>query len=149
MVDVVAEELDVTRFDGLRRIGVDEVAYRKGHRYLTVVADHDQQGRAVWAADGKSAAILAAFYDEIGPERVAQLQAISLDMGGAYEKATNVKAPRIAQCVDPFHLIKLTNEAIDKARRWSWNEERRRAPAPHPEVDHEVTRFVPATSPGG
>jgi transposase len=96
VVDVVDDELNVTRFDGLRRIGVDEVAYRKGHRYLTVVADHDQQGRAVWAAEGKNAATLGAFYDEIGPERVAQLQAISLDMGGAYEKATNEKAPTFA-----------------------------------------------------
>ena len=53
-------------------------------------------------------------------------------MGGAYEKATNDKAPHVRQCVDPFHLVKLANEAIDKARRWSWNEERRRAPPPHP-----------------
>lgn len=49
VTDVVGELLDESRFDGLRRIGVDEVSYRKGHRYLTVVADHDQQGRAVWA----------------------------------------------------------------------------------------------------
>jgi transposase len=111
---------------------VDEVSYRKGHRYLTVIADHDQQGRAVWAHEGKNAETLMAFYDELGPERVAQLEAISLDMGLAFEKATNEKAPYVRQCVDPFHLIKMANEAIDRARRWSWNEERRRTPPPRP-----------------
>ncbi len=38
-------------FDGLRRIGIDEVSYKRGHRYLTVVVDHDS-GRLVWAAKG-------------------------------------------------------------------------------------------------
>ncbi|MGH3733189.1 MAG: transposase [Acidimicrobiales bacterium] len=119
VVDVVADELDVVRFEGLKRIGVDEVAYRKGHRYVTVVADHDQRGRAIWAGEGKSAATLKAFYDELGVERVAKLEAISLDMGGAFKKATDERAPHVRQCVDPFHLVKLANEAIDQARRWS------------------------------
>ena len=132
VTDVVGELLDETRFEGLTRIGVDEVSYRKGHRYLTVVADHDHQGRAVWAHQGKDAATLKAFFDELGSERVAKLQAISLDMGPAFEKAVNEKAPHLRQCVDPFHLIKMANEAIDKARRWSWNEERRRARPPRP-----------------
>ncbi len=55
---------------------------------------------------------------------MAKLEAISLDMGGAYQKATNEKAPHVRQCVDPFHLVKLANEAIDRARRQAWNEER-------------------------
>src|SRR5215211_5217799 len=46
---VAAEQATrVDRFAGLRRIGVDEIAYKKGHRYLTVVVDHDT-GRLVWA----------------------------------------------------------------------------------------------------
>lgn len=128
VTDVVGDVLDESRFEGLARLGVDEVSFRKGHRYLTVVADHDQQGRVVWAHEGKSAAILCAFYDELGPARVAKLQAISLDMGSAFERATSEKAPHVRQCVDPFHLIMLANEAINQARRWSWNEERRVAP---------------------
>ena len=44
---VVAERLDGGRLHGLARIGVDEVTYRRRHRYLTVVADHDS-GRIVW-----------------------------------------------------------------------------------------------------
>ena len=128
VIDVVDEVLNDDRFEGLARLGVDEVSYRKGHRYLTVVADHDRQGRVVWATPGKSAATLTAFFDELGPERVSKLEAISLDMSHAFEKAVNENAPHVRQCVDPFHLIWLANEAINQARRWAWNEERRVAP---------------------
>jgi transposase len=63
---VVESELDGARLDGLHRIGVDEVSYyRKGHRYLMVVADHDRGGAVVWAAEGRDAKTLEAFYDEL------------------------------------------------------------------------------------
>ena len=130
VIDVVAEAIDDTRLDELYRIGVDEVSYRKGHRFLTVVADHDRGGAVVWAAEGKDHRVLEAFYDELGEERLSRLEAISLDMGGAYKSATDNKAPHVTQCVDPFHLVKLANEAVDKAPRQAWNEERRIRPAP-------------------
>ena len=60
VIDVVGEVLSDDRFEGLARLGVDEVSYRKGHRYLTVVADHDREGRVVWAKAGKNGATLAA-----------------------------------------------------------------------------------------
>lgn len=121
VVAVVEEEIDDSRLDDLYRIGVDEVSYRKGHRYLTVVADHDRAGAVVWAREGRDARTLEAFYDELGDERRAHLVAVSLDMGGAYKAATDAKVPQARQCVDPFHLIKLANQAIDKTRRWAWN----------------------------
>ncbi len=121
VVTVVAEQLDEARLDELDRIGVDEVSYRSGHRYLTVVADHDRDGAAVWAAEGHDHTVLERFYDELGEQRLARLQAISLDMGGAYKKATDAKAPHVRQCVDPFHVVKLANDAVDKARRQAWN----------------------------
>jgi transposase len=124
VINVVVEQLDPDRLAGLFRIGVDEVSWRKGHRYLTVVADHDRDGAVVWAKEGRDAKTLEAFYDELGEPRCAQLQAVSLDMGGAYKKATDAKAADARQCVDPFHLVKLANEAVDKTRRWSWNRHR-------------------------
>jgi transposase len=130
VIDVVAEGIDDARLENLYRIGVDEISYRKGHRYLTVVADHDRGGAVVWAAEGRDHKVLEAFYDELGHERTARLVAISLDMGGPYKLATDNKAPHVAQCVDPFHLVKLANEAVDTARRWAWNEERRLRPPP-------------------
>ena len=131
VIDVVADHLDAARLDGLYRIGVDEVSYRKGHRYLTVVADHDRDGAVVWAHEGHDAATLEAFYDELGEQRCAQLQAVSLDMGVAYKAATDAKAPEARQCVDPFHVIQLANLAIDKTRRTAVERlERRAHPAP-------------------
>jgi len=121
VVSVVDHELDDSRLEGLVRIGVDEVSYRKGHRYLTVVADHDRDGAVVWAAEGKDAKTLEAFYDELGDQRCAQLAAVSLDMGGAYKKATDARAAQARQCVDPFHCVKLANDAVEKTRRWAWN----------------------------
>jgi len=127
---VAADKIDDSRLDDLYRIGVDDVSYRKGHRYLTVVADHDRNGAVVWAAEGHDAATLKAFYDELGDERKAKLQAVSLDMGKGYEKATTEEVPHTAQCVDPFHVVALANQAIDQARRWAWNAERRTNPPP-------------------
>src|SRR5271166_1734077 len=126
VVDVVADGLDDARLEGLLGIGVDEVSYRKGHRFLTVVADHDRQGAVVWAGEGKGAATLRDFYDTLGEERCRRLEAVSLDMGAAYKTATDAKAPDVRQCVDPFHLVQLANAAVDKSRRWAWNEARRR-----------------------
>lgn len=118
---VVADHLDATRLEGIYRIGVDEVSYRKGHRYLTVVADHDRDGAVVWAGDGHGSATLEAFYDRLGEAGCAALQAVSLDMGGGYKKASDAKAPGARQCVDPFHVIQLANRAVDAARREAWN----------------------------
>jgi transposase len=126
VVDVVADTIDDRRLDDLYRIGVDEVSYRKGHRFVTVVADHDRNGAVVWAGEGRTAGTVTAFYDELGPDRRGQLQAVSLDMGAAHKSATDAKAPMARQCVVPFHLVKLASAAVDKTRRWAWNEERRR-----------------------
>jgi transposase len=124
---VVTEQLDDARLDELYRIGVDEISYRKGHRYLTVVADHDRNDAVVWVgegrdgASGRDAGTLGRFYEQLGEQRCAQLEAVSLDLGGAYAKATRRHAPSAAQCADPFHVIALANKAIDETRRWAWN----------------------------
>jgi transposase len=126
---VVVEHVDQHRLNDLYRIGVDEVSWRKGHRYLTVVADHDRDGIVVWAGEGRDHRSLETFYDLLGPDRCAKLEAVSLDMGNAYKAATDHRAPQARQCVDPFHVVKLANQAVDKARRWAWNIERQTRPS--------------------
>jgi transposase len=130
----VADHLDEHRLDGLYRIGIDEVSYRKGHRYLTVVADHDhdRDGAVVWAAEGKSGATLERFYDALGSERTAQLTAASMDLHGAHAKVTATHAPQARVCANPFHVVKLANHALDEVRRAEWNSARHAAKVSRP-----------------
>lgn len=113
---VVVEHLDDSRFDGLRHLGVDEIAYRSGHRYLTVVVDHDTN-RVVWAAEGRTKEALAAFYDALGPERCALIEAVSMDMTTIYRSITQERIPHAAICLDPFHVMQWVNETLDKVYR--------------------------------
>jgi transposase len=116
---VVAERLDPRRLDGLRMVGVDEVSYRRRHRYLTVVADH-HTGRIVWCAKGRNAATLQAFFDELGPRRQS-IRAVSIDMSGGYEKAIRDNAPHAEIAFDPFHVVRVGADAVDQVRRDEWN----------------------------
>lgn len=111
---VVADHLVESRFDGLHLIGVDEVSYKRGHRYLTVVVDHERR-RVVWLGVGKSAETLAQFYEELGPERCQKLGAVTMDGGTAYRRATQDHAPQAVICMDPFHVMKWAGEALDSA----------------------------------
>ena len=106
----------LTRLDGLRRIGVDEISYKRGHKYLTVVVDHDT-GDVVWAGEGKDAATLNGFYEHLGPDRCALLEAVSMDFGLAFRAATTKAAPQARICGDPFHLLKLVSDTVDIVRR--------------------------------
>jgi len=122
----VASELDSKRLDGLFRIGVDEISWRKHHRYLTLVVDHDR-ACVVWGAAGRDAKTLDQFFDELGPARSALLEAVSMDLGPAYLKSVTAPghAPQAIVCADPFHLVKLVGDALDEVRRQLWQDLRR------------------------
>ena len=68
---VVADHLDERRLEGLVCIGVDEISYRRHHRYLTTVADH-ATGAIVWCQPGRNSATLQAFFDELGDAKRAR-----------------------------------------------------------------------------
>jgi transposase len=109
---VVTEALDTDRLDALYRVGVDEISYRRGHQYLTIVADHDS-GRVVWVAKGKRGKALEDFYGALGDERRARIEAVSMDLGTVYRDATRRGVPDAVICFDPFHVIQLANRALD------------------------------------
>jgi transposase len=124
---------------GLRRIGIDEVSYRKGRRYLLCVVCHES-GRIVWAQPGRSRAVLHSFFDELGPERCALLEAVSADLAPAWQEVIRERAPNAHVCADPFHVIKLAGEALDTLRRQDW--QRLRKQDPRRAVWLKGTRFV-------
>ena len=119
----VGADVDATvdRFDGLVRIGIDEISYKRGHRYLTVVVDHDT-GRLVWAAPGRDEATLRRFFDELGAERAAQITHVSADMAGWIARVVAERAPAAVRCADPFHIVAWATDALDVERRRAWNQ---------------------------
>jgi len=126
MLARVAEEAGqgVDRLAGLRRIGIDEISHRTGHRYLTVVVDHDT-GRLVWAAPGHDEATLHRFFDALGEQRSAQLRLVSADAATWIANAVAARCPQAVLCLDPFHVVRWATDALDQVRRQTWNAARR------------------------
>jgi transposase len=122
----VAEEAgqDIDRLEGLRRIGIDEISHRKGHRYLTVVVDHDT-GRLVWAAPGHDEQTLERFFDALGEDRARQLTHVSADAAVWIANTLARRCPAVVLCLDPFHIVRWATDALDEVRRQTWNAARR------------------------
>ena len=122
---VVAQRSATTdRLTGLRRIGVDEISYRKGHRYLLVVVDHDT-GRLVWADKGRDSATLRRFFDVLGEDRAALLTHICADGAEWIHTVAAERAPQALVCLDAFHVVAWAGAALDAVRRGLWNQLRR------------------------
>lgn len=113
----------VDRLAGLRRIGIDEISYKRGHRYLTVVVDHDT-GALVWAAAGRDEATLRRFFDVLGAERSTDITHVSADAAEWIAVVVAERCPNAVRCADAFHVVAWATDALDEVRRQAWNEAR-------------------------
>jgi transposase len=100
----------------LERIGIDEISYRKGQQYLTVVVDH-ASSRLVWAAPGRNKETVGRFFDLLGPERCSRIKVVTRDAASWISTVVSERCPQAAQCMDPFHVIQWATEAVDAVRR--------------------------------
>ena len=122
---VAAEQATmIDLLEGLRRIGIDEISYKKGQRYLTVVVDHDR-GRLVWAAPGACEATLEQFFDTLGEARCAKVELVSADAAEWIAAVVARRCPAAVRCADPFHVVKWATDALDAVRREVWNTARK------------------------
>lgn len=97
------------------RMGVDEVAYEKGHNYLTVVRDLDL-GKVVWVGTGRKKETLDAFFKELGIEKSWRISVAVCDMWDPY--IASIQAHTNAAIVfDKFHIAKYITNAVDHIRR--------------------------------
>ena len=114
--------LDLLR--GLVAVAIDEVKYKKGQRYLTVVCDQFT-GRVIWAAKGRSKATVALFFDALGDERAQALEFVTCDGAEWIRAVVADRAPDAIVCLDPFHRSSWATKALDEVRRGEWNMLRR------------------------
>ena len=123
-----------SRFDGVRRIGIDETSYKKGHKYVTVVVDHDR-GCLIWAHEGTGKDVLNLFLDELTREQRRAVEVVTADGARWIRQLVKRRCPNARWVMDPFHVVQWMNDALDAVRCEEWNAARAaaRAARPRPE----------------
>jgi transposase len=106
---------DKPRLKDVKRIAIDEIAVRKGHKYMTVVLDLDT-GRVIFVGDGRGGESLLPFWKRLRRSR-AVIEAVATDMSPAYIAAVQQALPDAIFVFDRFHVIKLFNDKLTALRR--------------------------------
>jgi len=104
-----------TDYTNLEILAVDEIAIRKGHRYMTVVLDY-LTGRVVWIGKNRQTETLLSFFNGMSPEQKQHLRAIALDMWDPYIKGVQEAVPHVQIVFDLFHVVSAFNKVIDEVR---------------------------------
>jgi len=115
----VQESLDknqTNRFDNLVEIGIDETSYKKGHKYMTVVINHET-GHLVWARKGYGKEVLTEFFKELSEEQRANILFVTADGARWISDCVAEYCPNAKRCVDPFHVVTWANDSLDEVRR--------------------------------
>lgn len=103
--------------DKIEAIGVDEVQWQRGHRYLTLVYQIDGQcRRLLHIAPERTARSLLSFFRMLGQTRSAALKYVCSDMWKPYLKVIAKKASGALHVLDRFHIMAQLNKAIDEVR---------------------------------
>jgi transposase len=103
--------------EGIEAIGIDEVQWRKGHHYLTLVYQIDSGcKRLLWIGKDRTAKSLLGFFRMLGPARSAALRFVCSDMWQPYLKVIAKKAAQAIHVLDRFHIMAKMNKAIDEVR---------------------------------
>lgn len=103
--------------DGIKAIGVDEVLWHRGYKFLTVVYQIDQGGRRLlWVGKERTVKTLLRFFRQFGRPRSEALQFVCSDMWRPYLKVIAKKAAQAVHVLDRFHIMAKMNKAIDEVR---------------------------------
>lgn len=102
---------------GLTLLAMDEFAIKKGHRYATIFVEPTRK-QVLWVCKGRSREDIRPFFERLGEEGRRRLQAVAMDMNGAYEAEVRAQCPQARIVFDAFHVVaKYGREVIDEVRR--------------------------------
>jgi transposase len=110
--------LEHRHLDGIRSIGVDELSWKKGHKYLTVVyqIDHGCR-RLLHIAKDRTAKSFHGFFDMLGDARTRNIEFVASDMWKAFRGVVQRRCSAALHVLDRFHVMQLMSKAIDDTRR--------------------------------
>jgi transposase len=102
-------------FKKLRYISIDEIAIKRGHKYMTIFTDIST-GQIIHAVEGRNEEALKQFLKLLS-KKAKRLIGIGIDMSAAYSSSVRKYLPHVSIIFDRFHVTKLLNDTIDKIRR--------------------------------
>ena len=109
------------RFKNLRRIGIDETSYRKGHKYVTAVLDHDTN-QVVWVGKGTGKEVLNSFFEQLTQKQKESIELVSCDGARWIQSCIEEWLPNCERCIDGFHVVQWTIDCMDELRKEVWRE---------------------------
>ena len=103
--------------EGIKAIGIDEIQWQRGQKYLTLVYQIDEDcRRLLWAGKDRTAKTLLRFFRMLGKAHSDRLDFVCSDMWQPYLKVIAKKAPLAIHVLDRFHIMAKMNKAIDQVR---------------------------------
>ena len=125
MINRVEAELSAgcNRFTHLVRIGIDETSYKKGHKYITVIVDHDTN-TVIWVGKKHGKSVLESFFGELTEDQKASIQFVTGDGTRWIKDTVSEHCPNAIFCIDPFHVVSWMSDVLDQVRREEWNKAR-------------------------
>lgn len=101
---------------GVTVVGMDEFAIHKGHRYATIIVEPSSK-RVLWVHRGRGRESIRGFFEQLGPEGCRRIQAVVMDMNGAYEQEVRSHCPMARIVYDLFHVVaKYGRDVIGRVR---------------------------------
>ena len=114
---VVTWGLEHRTLESIRAIGVDEIQYAKGHKYLTLVYQIDQGlTRLLWVGKERTIESFQGFFAVIGDQLAAQIEFVCSDMWQPYLDVIREKCSQALHILDRFHIVAKMNKALDEVR---------------------------------
>lgn len=105
-------------WDGIKAIGIDEIAWRKGHKYLTLVYQIDEgRKRLLYVARQRTKAALGGFFNLLTEQQIKSLKFVVSDMWQNYLDVVAERAEQAVHILDRFHIMANMNKALDQIRR--------------------------------
>ena len=107
-------DITVRLHDDVRRICVDETSYKKGYKYITVVYDMDKN-RVIWVHENHGLDVFEEFCKSLTPEERSRIEIVAGD-GAKWIDSCMEYFPNATRCIDFFHVVQWTNDALDRVR---------------------------------
>lgn len=100
-----------------RHMNVEEVAFKKGHRYIRVISD--REGQALALTDDRGTESLAGYLHSLTDRQLLAVKTLSMDINAGYIRAARIYLPNAVEKIAfyRFHVAKQLGEVVDKTRQ--------------------------------